>query len=70
MRLCFVPFGVFGVAQICLVCVVVSIAVTGVREVAGVQYSANKWWDVDPLIVMFVGYRVLAYLALRMGQPR
>jgi hypothetical protein len=42
----------------------------GVREVAGVQYSANKWWDVAPLIVMFVGDRVLAYLAMRMGQPR
>jgi ABC-type multidrug transport system permease subunit len=29
----------------------------------------NKWWDVAPLIVMLVGYRVLAYLALRMAQP-
>ncbi|XP_050224084.1 ABC transporter G family member 21 [Mercurialis annua] len=30
---------------------------------------ANKWWDVAALSVMLVGYRVLAYVALRMGQP-
>lgn len=29
----------------------------------------NKWWDVAALTVMFVGYRLLAYVALRMGQP-
>ncbi|XP_075659522.1 ABC transporter G family member 21 [Castanea sativa] len=28
----------------------------------------NKWWDVAALAVMLVGYRVLAYLALKMGQ--
>ncbi|KAG2706767.1 hypothetical protein I3760_05G117600 [Carya illinoinensis] len=27
----------------------------------------HKWWDVAALTVMLVGYRVLAYLALRMG---
>jgi hypothetical protein len=36
MRLCFVPLGVFGVAQICLVCVVVSIAVAG--------YARSQGW--------------------------
>ncbi|KAM7487578.1 hypothetical protein LguiB_025062 [Lonicera macranthoides] len=29
----------------------------------------NMWWDVAALGVMLVGYRVLAYVALRMGQP-
>ncbi|PON79412.1 ABC transporter-like [Parasponia andersonii] len=29
----------------------------------------NQWWDVAALTVMFVGYRLLAYVALRMGQP-
>ncbi|KAH7516609.1 ABC transporter G family member 21 [Ziziphus jujuba] len=29
----------------------------------------NLWWDVAALAVMLVGYRVLAYVALRMGQP-
>ncbi|KAF4356842.1 hypothetical protein F8388_019501 [Cannabis sativa] len=29
----------------------------------------NKWWDVAALTVMFVGYRLLAYVALKMGQP-
>lgn len=28
----------------------------------------NLWWDVVALTVMFVGYRVLAYVALRMGR--
>lgn len=43
-----------------------------VRDFAAIKYLGvdNKWWDVAPLIVMFVGYRVLAYLALRMGHPR
>jgi hypothetical protein len=36
MRLCFLPLGVFGVAQICLVCVVVSIAVAG--------YARSQGW--------------------------
>ncbi|XP_057481801.1 ABC transporter G family member 21-like [Actinidia eriantha] len=30
----------------------------------------NKGWDVAALAVMFVGYRFLAYAALKMGQPR
>ncbi|KAL7001285.1 ABC transporter G member 21 [Sarracenia purpurea var. burkii] len=30
----------------------------------------NMGWDVAALAVMLVGYRVLAYVALRMGQPR
>ncbi|XP_059648636.1 ABC transporter G family member 21 [Cornus florida] len=30
----------------------------------------NMVWDVVALAVMFVGYRVLAYVALRMGQPK
>lgn len=29
----------------------------------------NMWWDVAALGVMLVGYRILAYVALRMGQP-
>ncbi|WCJ35703.1 ABC-2 type transporter family protein [Euphorbia peplus] len=29
----------------------------------------NKWWDVGALLVMLVGYRLLAYVALRTGQP-
>ncbi|KAA8529226.1 hypothetical protein F0562_033975 [Nyssa sinensis] len=29
----------------------------------------NMGWDVAALAAMFVGYRVLAYVALRMGQP-
>ncbi|KAK7294138.1 hypothetical protein RJT34_17021 [Clitoria ternatea] len=29
----------------------------------------NMWGDVAALRVMLVGYRVVAYLALRMGQP-
>ncbi|KAJ9140664.1 hypothetical protein P3X46_031283 [Hevea brasiliensis] len=29
----------------------------------------NKWWDVAALSMMLVGYRILAYVALRMGQP-
>ncbi|XVE53381.1 hypothetical protein DITRI_Ditri02bG0199700 [Diplodiscus trichospermus] len=31
----------------------------------------NKWWDVAALTIMLVGYRLLAYVALRIfGQPR
>ncbi|KAK7343882.1 hypothetical protein VNO77_12982 [Canavalia gladiata] len=30
----------------------------------------NMWLDVAALTIMFIGYRVVAYLALRMGQPR
>ncbi|XP_057478934.1 ABC transporter G family member 21-like [Actinidia eriantha] len=30
----------------------------------------NKGWDVAALAAMLVGYRVLAYVALKMGQPR
>ncbi|KAJ4828341.1 ABC transporter G member 21 [Turnera subulata] len=30
----------------------------------------HKWGDVAALTVMLVGYRLLAYVALRMGQPR
>ncbi|XP_059446029.1 ABC transporter G family member 21 [Corylus avellana] len=43
-----------------------------VRDFAAIKYLGvdNMWLDVAPLIVMFVGYRVLAYLALRMGHPR
>ncbi|KAI7991818.1 ABC transporter G family member 21 [Camellia lanceoleosa] len=29
----------------------------------------NKGWDVFALAVMLVGYRLLAYVALRLGQP-
>lgn len=29
----------------------------------------NLWWDVAALSVMLVGYRILAFLALKMGQP-
>ncbi|KAJ6431927.1 hypothetical protein OIU84_019243 [Salix udensis] len=29
----------------------------------------NKLWDAAALTIMFVGYRVLAYVALRMGEP-
>eukprot|EP00257_Ricinus_communis_P019111 XP_015578001.1 ABC transporter G family member 21 [Ricinus communis] len=29
----------------------------------------NMWWDVAALLIMLVGYRFLAYVALRMGQP-
>lgn len=29
----------------------------------------GKWWDVAALTFMFVGYRLFAYVALRMGQP-
>ncbi|XWS64378.1 hypothetical protein CRYUN_Cryun06bG0181100 [Craigia yunnanensis] len=29
----------------------------------------NKWWDVAALTIMLVGYRLLAYVALRIGQP-
>lgn len=29
----------------------------------------GKWWDVAALTLMFVGYRLFAYVALRMGQP-
>lgn len=29
----------------------------------------HMWWDVAALSVMLVGYRVLAYVALRLGQP-
>ncbi|KAL5828500.1 hypothetical protein ACOSQ3_017968 [Xanthoceras sorbifolium] len=29
----------------------------------------NKWWDAAALTMMLVGYRLLAYVALRMGQP-
>ena len=29
----------------------------------------NKWWDVAALTIMLVGYRLLAYMALRIGQP-
>ncbi|KAJ4710606.1 ABC transporter family protein [Melia azedarach] len=29
----------------------------------------NKWWDVGALTIMLVGYRVLAYVVLRMRRP-
>lgn len=29
----------------------------------------DKWWDVAALGVMLIGYRALAYIALRLGQP-
>ncbi|KAL9389437.1 hypothetical protein Peur_018042 [Populus x canadensis] len=29
----------------------------------------NMWWDAAALTIMLVGYRLLAYVALRMGQP-
>ena len=29
----------------------------------------NLGWDVTALLVMLVGYRLLAYVALRLGQP-
>ncbi|GLU04810.1 hypothetical protein SLE2022_219410 [Rubroshorea leprosula] len=29
----------------------------------------NKWWDLCALAIMLVGYRLLAYVALRMGTP-
>lgn len=42
-----------------------------VMEFPAIKYLGldNVWWDVAALTVMFVGYRVLAYVALRMGQP-
>ncbi|KAF3432596.1 hypothetical protein FNV43_RR27336 [Rhamnella rubrinervis] len=42
-----------------------------VMEFPAIKYLGldNVWWDVAALTVMLVGYRVLAYVALRMGQP-
>uniref|UniRef100_A0A5B7APC2 Putative ABC transporter G family member 21 n=1 Tax=Davidia involucrata TaxID=16924 RepID=A0A5B7APC2_DAVIN len=42
----------------------------GVLDFPAIKYLGidNKGWDVAALAVMFVGYRVLAYVALRMGQ--
>ncbi|CAK9149070.1 unnamed protein product [Ilex paraguariensis] len=43
-----------------------------VLDFPGIKFLGldNKWWDVAALVVMLVGYRLLAYVALmRMGQP-
>ncbi|GAV73295.1 ABC_tran domain-containing protein/ABC2_membrane domain-containing protein [Cephalotus follicularis] len=42
-----------------------------VMDFPGIKYLDldNKWRDVAALTVMLVGYRLLAYVALRMGQP-
>ncbi|KAJ8774623.1 hypothetical protein K2173_017069 [Erythroxylum novogranatense] len=42
-----------------------------VMDFSGIRYLGldHKWWDVTALTLMFVGYRLLAYVALRMGQP-
>ncbi|XP_044488294.1 ABC transporter G family member 21 [Mangifera indica] len=42
-----------------------------VMEFPAIKYLGlnNLWWDVAALTIMLVGYRVLAYAALKMGQP-
>ncbi|KAF8389826.1 hypothetical protein HHK36_024345 [Tetracentron sinense] len=42
-----------------------------VLEFPAIRYLGldNKCWDVAALTVMLVGYRVMAYVVLRMGQP-
>ncbi|XP_031273677.1 ABC transporter G family member 21 isoform X1 [Pistacia vera] len=42
-----------------------------VMEFPAIKYLGLNiiWWDVTALTIMLVGYRVLAYIALKMGQP-
>ncbi|XVE91354.1 hypothetical protein REPUB_Repub01dG0002400 [Reevesia pubescens] len=42
-----------------------------VMDFAAIKYLGldNMWWDVVSLTIMLVGYRLLAYVALRIGQP-
>ena len=42
-----------------------------VRDFPAIKFLGlgNLWGDVAALTVMLIGYRVVAYLALRMGQP-
>lgn len=43
----------------------------GVMDYEGIRCLGigNLWWDVATLAIMLVGYRVLAYVALRIGEP-
>ena len=61
MRLCFVPF---GVAQICLVCVVVSIAIGGVRKVAGLDIGELRTHGQICLVCVVVSIAMAGYARL------